>query len=185
MGLLTGKTALVFGLANDRSIAWGITQALRREGATLGFGYHPMVEKYARPLVESLGVSFFEPCDVASDLEIQAVAAKAQAAFGGVDILIHSIGYANREELSGAYYQTSRAGFHLAMDISVYSFTCGLRCDRLSIYVPPIRPPGTLTASGDDRGCGQYGGVPVLRPGCQDDRAGHLRRFGLQYHGLT
>jgi enoyl-[acyl-carrier protein] reductase I len=123
MGLLSGKTALVFGLANDRSIAWGISQAFHREGATLGFSYAgEILEKRVRPLAAGLGVDFVEECDVSRDEDIEAVAAKAKAHFGEIDILVHSIGFANRDELQGNFYNTSRAGFHTAMDISVYSF---------------------------------------------------------------
>ena len=124
MGILSGKTALIFGIANERSIAWGIAKAFHQEGATLGFSYAgEIIEKRIKPLAQSMGVSFVEPCDVSRDEDITAVAEKAQQAFGQVDILVHSIGFANKEELEGAYMRTSRAGFHTAMDISVYSFT--------------------------------------------------------------
>jgi len=123
MGLLTGKNALIFGLANDKSIAWGIAQAFAREGANLGFSYAgEMLTKRVRPLAEQLNVKFVEECDVASDEQIAAVAEKAKAHFGEIDIVVHSIGFANKDELQGYFYNTSRAGFHLAMDISVYSF---------------------------------------------------------------
>ncbi len=123
MGLLTGKNALIFGLANDKSIAWGITQAFAREGARIGISYAgEMLEKRVRPLAAQVGAEFVEACDVASDEQIAAVAEKARAHFGEVDILVHSIGFANKDELQGYFYNTSRAGLHLAMDISVYSF---------------------------------------------------------------
>jgi enoyl-[acyl-carrier protein] reductase I len=161
MGLLTGKTALIFGLANERSIAWGIAQAFAREGATLGFSYVPLVEKHARPLATSLSATFFEPCDVANDAEIRAVAAKAQVAFGGIDILVHSIGYADKNELTGPYYNTSRAGFHLAMDISVYSFTA-----LAQAFVPLLRPGGallTLTYYGAEKVAPNYNVMGVAK----------------------
>lgn len=123
MGLLTGKNALVFGLANDRSIAWGITRAFQREGANLGISYAgAALEKRVRPLAESLAVNWVEECDVTSDEQIAAVAGKAAAKFGHIDILVHSIAFAGRDELSGPYYNTSRQGFKNAMDISVFSF---------------------------------------------------------------
>ena len=140
MGLLNGKTALVFGLANDRSIAWGISQAFHREGATLGFSYAgEILEKRVRPLAAGLGVDFVEECDVSRDEDIEAVAAKARAHFGEIDILVHSIGFANRDELQGNFYNTSRAGFHTAMDISVYSFVGLARA-----FQPIIRKGGAL-----------------------------------------
>lgn len=151
MGLLSGKTALIFGIANKNSIAWGIAQAFHEHGAQLGFSYAgEILEKRVRPLAESIGVDFVESCDITSDEDIARVAAQAKERFGGVDILVHSIGFANQEDLKGCYYHTSREGFHLAMDISVYSFTA------LAQAFQPILRPGaallTLT---------YYGGVKV------------------------
>src|SRR3990172_11348249 len=102
MGLLSGKTALIFGIANERSIAWGITKAFHQEGALLGFSYAgEVIEKRIRPLAHSLGVTFVEPCDVTQDEQIESVAQKAGAAFGEIDILVHSIGFANQADLMG------------------------------------------------------------------------------------
>jgi enoyl-[acyl-carrier protein] reductase I len=122
MGLLDGKTGLIFGLANERSIAWGISKAFEEQGACLGFSYAPVVEKYARPLANKLGAKFIEPCDVASDEQIDRVARKAKKYFKKIDILVHSIAFAGRDELKGHFYHTTREGFRTAMDISVYSF---------------------------------------------------------------
>src|SRR5512147_2147793 len=121
MGLLDGKTALIFGLANERSIAWGISKAFDEQGACLGFSYAPVVEKYARPLANKLGSKFIEPCDVSSDEQIDRVARKARKYFKKIDILVHSIAFAGRDELGGPFYNTSREGFRNAMDISVFS----------------------------------------------------------------
>jgi enoyl-[acyl-carrier protein] reductase I len=124
MGLLDGKKGLIFGVANDRSIAWGIAQALYAEGAELGFSYAgEVLERRVRPLADSLGSQFIEPCDVGHDYEIKALFEKARQVFGTIDILVHSIGFANRDELNGPYLKTSREGFHLALDISAYSLT--------------------------------------------------------------
>jgi len=140
MGLLTGKTALIFGVANDHSIAWGIAQAFAREGAALGFSYAgEALAKRVRPLAASVNSTFVEPCDVTKDDDIEAVMAKAKAELGEIDILIHAVAFANRDELSGPYYNTSRAGFHLAMDISVYSFTALARA-----ALPFMRPDGAM-----------------------------------------
>ncbi|HKZ56030.1 MAG TPA: enoyl-ACP reductase [Anaerolineales bacterium] len=124
MNLLEGKTALVFGVANDHSIAWGIARTMHAHGARLGFSYaNEALERRVRPLAHSVGATFVEPCDVSKDEDIDALFAKAKADLGGLDILVHAVAFANREELLGPYYETSRAGFHLALDISVYSFT--------------------------------------------------------------
>jgi enoyl-[acyl-carrier protein] reductase I len=122
MKLLDGKKALIFGVANNRSIAWAIAQTLHEHGAEIGLSYGiPQLEKRVFPLAEQLGVKFVEKCDVTSDEEIADLFAKAQAHFGQIDILVHSVAYAPAEELEGRYVDTSRAGFSLAMDISVYS----------------------------------------------------------------
>jgi enoyl-[acyl-carrier protein] reductase I len=140
MGLLSGKTALIFGVANDHSIAWGIAQAFARQGARLGFSYAgEALARRVRPLAASVNSTFVEPCDVAKDDDIGAVMDKARAAFGEIDILVHAIAFANRDELSGPYYNTTRAGFHLALDISVYSFTALARA-----ALPLMRPGGSM-----------------------------------------
>lgn len=155
MGLLSGKTALVFGVANERSIAWGISKAFAQEGANLGFSYAgPIMEKRVRPLAQSLGSTFIEPCDVSSDEEIRRVAEKTAETYGQIDILVHSIGFANQEDLEGPYYKTGRAGFHLAMDISVYSFTA-----LAQAFQPLIRAGGsllTLTFYGSEKVAPNY-----------------------------
>jgi len=122
MGVLAGKTALVFGVANKRSIAWGIVEALLREGATVGLSYAgEVLEKRVLPLAEEAGIDFVEPCDVTSDEQIAATFAKAWAKFGTLDILVHSVAYAPSEDLGGRFRDVSRAGFKLALDISAYS----------------------------------------------------------------
>lgn len=140
MGLLTGKTALIFGVANDHSIAWGIAQAFHREGATLAFSYAgEVLLKRVKPLAESVGSNFVEPCDVTKDEDIAALFEKVKATYGQIDILIHAIGFANRDELNGPYYNTSREGFRLALDISCYSFTALTRA-----AVPILKPGSSL-----------------------------------------
>lgn len=122
MKLLEGKKALIFGVANNRSIAWAIAQTLHEHGAEIGLSYGiPQLQKRVYPLAEQLGITFVEKCDVTSDEEIEAVFTKAAVHFGQIDILVHSVAYAPSEELEGMFVDTSRAGFSLAMDISVYS----------------------------------------------------------------
>jgi enoyl-[acyl-carrier protein] reductase I len=140
MGLLDGKKALVFGVANQNSIAWGIAQAFVREGAQIGLSYAGEVfEKRVRPLAESVGCTFVEPCDVSDDAAIDTVMAKAGESLGGIDILVHSIAYAGRDDLSGPFYDTTRAGFHMALDVSAYSFVALARA-----ALPVLRPNGAL-----------------------------------------
>ena len=151
MGLLSGKTALIFGIANKRSIAWGIAQAFHQQGAVLGFCYAgEVLKRRVETLADSIGVNFVEPCDVTKDEEIASVVTRAEEAFGKIDILIHSIGYADQKDLQGPFYNTSRDGFHLAMDVSVYSLTA-----LTKTFLPLIKPGGSILAMT------YYGGVKV------------------------
>ncbi len=162
MNLLDGKTALIFGVANDHSIAWGIAKELHAHGARLAFSYAgEALERRVRPLAESVGASFVEPCDVGKDADIEAVFAKAAPALGKIDILVHAVAYAGREELSRPYSETSRAGFQTAMDISVYSFTALARAAR------PLMPDGgsmlTLTYYGSQKVMPNYNVMGVAK----------------------
>ena len=140
MGLLDGKTALVFGLANDKSIAWGITQALHREGAKIGISYAgETLKRRVMPLAEQIGCQWVEECDVSKDEHIAATAEKAAAHFGKIDVLVHSIAYAGREELTGPFYNTSRDGFKNALDISVFSFVALAKA-----FQPMLNPGASL-----------------------------------------
>jgi enoyl-[acyl-carrier protein] reductase I len=140
MGLLDGKTALIFGLANERSIAWGITQAMHREGAHLGISYAgEALKRRVEPLAEQVQCQWVEECDVTRDDHVAAIAEKAAKSFGQIDILVHSVAFAGREELSGPYYNTSREGFKNAMDISVFSFVALAKAFR-----PILRPGASL-----------------------------------------
>lgn len=124
MGLLDGKKALVLGVANDHSIAWGIAKALHAEGAELGFNFlNEALERRVRPLAESLNAKLIERCDFQSDDDIAHLVERSRETFGSLDIIIHAAAYANRDELNGPYLKTTRAGFQLALDISAYSLT--------------------------------------------------------------
>jgi enoyl-[acyl-carrier protein] reductase I len=123
MGLLEGKRGVIFGVANERSIAWAISEAFHAEGAELAFTYAgDVLEKRVRPLAEGIGAKIILPCDVTKDAEIEQVFATLRQQWGSLDVLVHAIAFANKEDLSNPYVQTSRQGFHLAMDVSAYSF---------------------------------------------------------------
>lgn len=142
MKLLEGKKALIFGLANQRSIAWGIAQAFHEHGAQLGFSYAvPQLERRVRPLAAQIGVTFVEQCDITQDHEIEAIFAKVADQFGTIDILVHAIAFAEREDLEGHFYNTSRAGFATAMNVSVYSLLA------LSRAALPLMSPGSSIMS--------------------------------------
>ena len=122
MGLLDGRKALIFGVANDHSIAWGIARALHAEGALVGFSsIESLLDKRVRPLAQTLGADFVEPCDVQDDAQIAAVFERWQARHGSLDILVHGLAFARREDLEGAFVDTSREGFATALDVSAYS----------------------------------------------------------------
>ncbi len=140
MGLLDGKNALIFGLANERSIAWGITQAFQREGANLGISYAgEALERRVKPLAEQVNCKWVEECDVTKDEHIAAVAEKAARHFGKIDVLVHSIAYAGRDELSKPFYQTSREGFKTALDISVFSLVA-----LTNAFLPILNPGASV-----------------------------------------
>ena len=121
--LLQGKKALIFGIANDKSIAWAIARAFHEQGAQVAVTYAgEALEKRVRPLAESLDAALVLPCNVSSDAEIKGVFTELAKVWDGVDIIIHSVAFANRDELKGTIVATTREGFATAMDISVYSF---------------------------------------------------------------
>ncbi len=122
MPLLEGKKALIFGVANHRSIAWAIAQALAAEGAQMAFAYQERMEKYVRELAAKIPGTEVLPCDVQQDDQLDAAFARASEIFQGeLDILIHAVAYAPPSELENPFLETSRAGFHTALDISAYS----------------------------------------------------------------
>jgi enoyl-[acyl-carrier protein] reductase I len=123
MGQLDGKTGIVFGVANKRSIAWAIAQALAREGMRLAFTYQGerLKESVEALTSASMPGALLLPCDVTNDAEIDAVFARVGEEFGNLDALLHSVAYAPKEDLEGDFINTSREGFKLAHDISAYS----------------------------------------------------------------
>ncbi len=119
---LKGKKALIVGVANERSLAWAIAQQLHQGGAELAFTYQgETLERRVRPLAESVKSTFVEPMNVQDDSNMDSVMSKFRDRFGTMDILVHAVAFANREDLDGRFVDTSRAGFLLSMDISAYS----------------------------------------------------------------
>ncbi len=128
MGMFDGKKGLVFGIANDRSIAWAITEQLFAQGAEIGFTHLPdkdlerkKNEKKLRKLVDPHGAKLVMPCDIQSEDDIDNVFAAARETFGNIDFVVHSMAFAHTDDLKGPVYNASREGFKLAMDISAYS----------------------------------------------------------------
>jgi enoyl-[acyl-carrier protein] reductase I len=162
MGLMTGKKGIIFGVANDMSIAWGIAQQLQREGATLAFTYlNEALEKRVRPLAESLGATLILPCDVASDEQIETTFATLEKEWGSLDFVVHSVAFANRDDLKNPFSQTSRDGFKLAMDVSAFSLVAVTR------YAIPLMKNGgsivTLSYLGAQRAVPNYNVMGVAK----------------------
>ena len=137
MGLMAGKRGVIFGVANDKSIAWGVAQQLHDQGAELAFTFlNEALEKRVRPLAESLGSTIILPCDVGSDDEIASVFKELERQWGTIDFVVHAVAFANRDDLKNPFSQTRREGFALAMDISAYSLVAMTRC------AIPLMPAG-------------------------------------------
>ena len=132
MGFLSGKRALIVGVASDRSIAWGIAQAMHREGAELAFSYvNEKFKERVQPLAESLGSKLTMQLDVTNDAEIDSAFAAIKQAWGSVDIVVHAVAYAPREALAGGFVEsTSREAFKVAHDVSSYSLTALARAAK-------------------------------------------------------
>ena len=119
---LSGKRALVFGVANERSIAWGIAEMLHRAGAELAFSYQDeRLKGRVSKLADTLGGALLVQCDVSDDQQIASLFGEIEAQSASLDLLVHSVAYAARDDLGGDFSKTGREGFHTAMDISAYS----------------------------------------------------------------
>jgi len=140
--LLAGKKALILGLANDRSIAWGIAKKLKEQGASIGLSYlNDALKKRVEPLSKEIGADFIFEMDVTVDDHYQAMVETVKKEWGNFDILVHSLAFADRNDLSGRFVETSRAGFKMACDISAFSLI-GL-CESLA---PLMNEGGSVMA---------------------------------------
>ena len=160
--LLAGRKGLVMGVANDRSLAWGIARAAASHGAELAFTYQgEALAKRVRPLADSVGSSMVLPCDVTDAASLDAVFGELDERWDGLDFAIHAIAYSDKEELKGRYVDTSRDNFLRSLDISCYSFTEICRRAR-----PLMRNGGsllTLTYSGAERVMPHYNVMGVAK----------------------
>ena len=162
--LLEGKHGLVLGIANKRSIAWGIAQAVSREGARLAVTYQgERLEENVRELAQGLKDPVILPCDVSRDEDLDTLAAEVGKSLGGLDFVVHAVAFALREELDGDFMNTSREGYRVAQDISSYSLTA-----LTKRVVPLIEPRGggsivTLTYLGGERVVPNYNVMGVAK----------------------
>lgn len=164
--LLKGKKAVIFGLANQRSIAYGISKAFKDAGAELAFSWvGEALKKRVEPLSEELGGAFTFPCDVTSDEQITKAAEIVKKNWGNVDILVHAVAFADRADLTGRFIDTSRAGFAMALDISAYSLPAMCKA-----FEPLLNENGsviTLTYYGADKWIANYNVMGVAKAALQ------------------
>jgi len=159
---MAGKKGLVMGVANDRSIAWGIADVLSQHGAELAFTYQgDTLAKRVKPLASSVGSSIVLPCDVEDEASMDAVFAEIEKQWGKMDFLVHAIAYSDKDELKGKYLNTTRDNFSRTMDISCYSMTA------LARRAAPLMTDGgamvTLTFSGAERVVPNYNVMGVAK----------------------
>ncbi len=186
--LMAGKRVLVFGVANERSIAWGITQAFRGEGARIALTFQgEALERRVRPLAEEVGAELVLPCDVAVDGQIAAVFDAVRERWGGLDVLVHAIAYARREDMEGRFVDTSRAGFAQALDVSVYSLVALAHAAE-----PLFRESGgsilTLTYYGAEKVVTNYNVMGVAKAGLEATiryLAAELGPRGIRVNGIS
>ncbi len=161
-GLMAGKRGLIMGLANDKSIAWGIAKALADQGAELAFSYQgEAILKRVGPLAERLGSDCVIPCDVGDMDSVDALFASLEERWGKIDFLVHAIGFSDKNELRGRYVDTSRDNFLMSMDISVYSFTAVAK--RAASIMPDGGSLLTLTYYGAERVMPHYNVMGVCK----------------------
>ncbi|MCC7049276.1 MAG: enoyl-ACP reductase FabI [Alphaproteobacteria bacterium] len=159
---MQGKRGLILGVANDRSLAWGIASAVRAQGAELAITFQgEAMGKRVQPLAEQLGASVIMDCDVTSDASMDAVFDAIGKQWGGLDFLVHAVAFSDREELKGDYVRTSRANFTMTLDVSCYSFTA------LAQRAAPLMTDGgsmlTLSYAGAERVMPHYNVMGVAK----------------------
>ncbi len=161
-GLMAGKRGLVMGVANERSIAWGIARAVALEGAEIAFTFQgEALERRVRPLADSVGSDFVMPCDVTDPDSLDALFAALGARWGGIDFAVHAIAYSDKDQLKGQYLDTTRDNFTRTLDISCFSFTD--MCRRASAIMPEGGSLLTLTYYGAERVMPHYNVMGVAK----------------------
>ncbi len=162
MGLMKGRRGLIMGLANDKSIAWGIAKALADQGAELAFSYQgDALKKRVEPLAAQIGSDFLVECDVADESSIDGLFQTLAGRWDSIDFIVHAIGFSDKEQLRGRYAETTRDNFLMTMDISVYSFTAVAR--RAAAMMPNGGAMLTLTYYGAERVMPHYNVMGVAK----------------------
>ncbi|WP_308719322.1 enoyl-ACP reductase FabI [Komagataeibacter xylinus] len=185
--MMKGKRGLVMGVANDRSIAWGIARAVAEQGGELAFTYQgEALGKRVRPLAETVGSTLVLPCDVTDDAAMDETFAAIEKAWGKIDFLVHAIGWADKQFLRGRYVDTPRDAFLKAMDISCYSFTAVAR--RAAAIMNPNGSLLTLTYLGAERVMPHYNVMGVAKAALEASvryMAVDLGGDGIRVNGIS
>ena len=186
-GLLAGKRGLIMGLANDKSIAWGIARACAEQGATLAFSYQgESLKKRVEPLAASISMTELFECDVADESTLDALFAHLGRVWGHLDFVVHAIGFADKNELRGRYVDTSAANFRMTMDISVYSFTAV--CRRAAAMMPDGGSLLTLTYYGAEKVMPHYNVMGLAKSALETSVqyiAEDLGRDGIRVNAIS
>lgn len=160
--MLAGKKAVIFGVANNRSIAYGVAKAFREQGAEIALSWlGEALRKRVEPIAEELGASFTFPCDVTKDGDIEAAAETVKSKWGSVDALVHAVAFANRDDLQGRYIDTSREGFAMTMDISAFSLVA--MCKHFEPVLSDDASVVTLTYYGAQKHITNYNVMGVAK----------------------
>ncbi|MBL8628952.1 MAG: enoyl-ACP reductase FabI [Rhodospirillaceae bacterium] len=186
-GLMAGKKGLIMGVANDRSIAWGIAQQVAAQGGQIGFTYQgEALEKRVRPLAQSVNSDLILPCDVSDSASVEAVFQEVKSKWGGLDFVVHAIGFSDKDQLRGRYINTTRDNFLKTMDISVFSFT------EVCKQALPLMPNGgsllTLTYFGAVKVIPHYNVMGVAKAALEASvkyLAADLGRDNIRVNGIS
>jgi len=185
--LMDGKRGLIMGLANDKSIAWGIAKALGAEGAEMAFSYQgEALLKRVGPLAAQVGSSLVIPCDVGDAASLDALFDRLQDEWGALDFVVHAIGFSDKNELRGRYVETSAANFRMTMDISVYSFTAVVQ--RAEKMMPNGGSLLTLTYYGAEKVMPHYNVMGVAKAALEASvmyLAEDLGRDGIRVNAIS
>ncbi|MBF9050563.1 enoyl-ACP reductase FabI [Roseobacter sp. HKCCD9010] len=187
MGLMSGKRGLIMGLANDKSIAWGVAKALAAEGAELAFSYQgEQLLKRVTPLAAELGSDIVLPCDVGDEASMDALFASLKDQWGSLDFVVHAIGFSDKNELRGRYVDTTPGNFDMTMNISVYSFTA--ICQRAEKMMSNGGSLLTLTYYGSEKVMPHYNVMGVAKAALEASvmyLAEDLGRDGIRVNAIS
>jgi enoyl-[acyl-carrier protein] reductase I len=186
-GLMAGKRGLIMGVANERSIAWGIAKATSAQGAQLAFTYQgEALEKRVRPLAQSIGSDILEPCDVTDAASVEALFDNLGKKWGKLDFAVHAIAFSDKDQLKGRYVDTTRDNFTRTMDISCYSFT------EMCRFAAPLMKDGgsllTLTYYGAERVMPHYNVMGVAKAALEASvryLAADLGKQGIRVNAIS